>query len=388
MGRASIAARVPRWTWLVCLGAGLPAPALAQGAPTAFWDLTVHGQESYYWNPYFGFSSGSTVASLWTTRAGATLAYTRNSVLSQFGASADATYTYDNRQLGNNRINYAASLNWSRQLGPHTSLQLRDTLSQSYTQSTPVLSQAGLIYPYTLIRTNTASVDLSQQLSTRTSLTVGARYNRVDFPGSSLYNGEQAVASVGLGHTVSELDRLTLSYEYRWDRMQGPLGYFRTSNLSASWARRLGATTNGDLSVGAAYWSSPTQGMYEYILDASASLTGQLQRTTYTLAYSRMPQQAYGFGGARLVDSLSATLGRPLSRNLTASARGMRTWSQDIYVPTTRYDTQELGFGLQYRPRPRLTFGANYAWVRYAFNGIVQDSHMYDLTASYGWRLQ
>ncbi len=381
--------RVARWTWLACLSVGIPAaPALAQGPPTAFWDLTVHGQESYYWNPYFGFNSVGTLPSVWTTRAGASLAYTRNSLQSQFGLSGDATYTYDNRQLGNTRLNYGVGLNWHKQLGPHTSLQLRDSLNQSFTQSTPVLSQAGLIYPYALIRTNTASADLSQQLSTRTSLTLGARYNRVDFPGSSLYNGEQAVASVGLGQTVSEVDRLSLSYEYRWDRNQGPLGSFRTSNLSASWSRRLGATTNSDLSVGAAYWSAPTQYMHEYILDASASLTGQIQRTSYTLAYSRMPQQAYGFGGARLVDSLSATLGRTLSRNLTASARGIRTWSQDIYVPANRYDTQELGFGLQFRPRPRLTFGANYAWVRYALNGIVQDSHMYDLTASYGWRFQ
>ncbi len=388
--RASIVARVPLWAWLLCLGAGIPvAPALAQGPPTAFWDFSLHVQESWYSNRDFTTTSPSVS----NTRAGAGLAYTRNGPLSQFALSADAAYSFDNRQQGRNRINYSGGLDWTKQLGPRTSLRFREAASQSYTQSTPVLAEVGLVYPYTLIRTNNTSLSLSQQLSTRTSISLGGRYDRVDFPDAALsgaffgqVSGQQVTGSFDLSQVVSERDQLGLSYAYRWSDTRGPV--FHDNSLSASWSRRLGQTTSGGVSIGANYWTAPSLGLSQYMLVASVSLRKQVGRTTYAVAYSRTPQQVFGVGSERLADILSFNLSRTLTRSLSLSGRGVRTWGRDLVDPSFKYDTQALSLGLQYRPRPQLSFGGGYGWTRVRLNGVVLDSHSLDLTASYGWRWQ
>lgn len=387
--RAPIAARVPPWALLLCLG-GLPAaPALAQGPPTAFWDFSLHVAESWYSNRDLTTASPSVS----NTRAGGGIAYTRNSPLSQFSLSADAAYSFDNQQQGRNRVNYSGGLSWNKRLGPRTSLQFREAVSQSYSQTAPILAEVGLVYPYTLIRTNSTSLSLSQQLSTRTSLSLGGRYQWVDFPDAALssayfgqISGQQASGTVDLAQVVSEFDQLGLGYAYRWSDTRGPV--FHDNSLSASWTRRLGKTTSASVSLGGSYWTAPVLGLSQYVLIASSSLRGQVGRTTFNAGYSRAPQQAFGIGSERIADVLSLSLSRTLTRSLSVSGRGIRTFGRDLVDPSFKFDTQALSLALQYRPTPQLSFGGGYGWTRVALNGVVLDSHSLDVTASYGWRWQ
>jgi hypothetical protein len=163
---------------------------------------------------------------------------------------------------------------------------------------------------------------------------------------------------------------------------------FHDNSLSASWTRRLGKTTSASVSLGGSYWTAPVLGLSQYVLIASSSLRGQVGRTTFNAGYSRAPQQAFGIGTERIADVLSLSLSRTLTRSLSVSGRGIRTFGRDLVDPSFKFDTQALSLALQYRPTPQLSFGGGYGWTRVALNGVVLDSHSLDVTASYGWRWQ
>jgi hypothetical protein len=140
------------------------------------------------------------------------------------------------------------------------------------------------------------------------------------------------------------------------------------------------------VSVGGSYWRVLPEGSSQWILTASASLSGQRGRTSYGLTYSRSPELVYGLARERIADVLSGTLGRQLTRILSGSVRGVWSRGRDILDPTYTYDTQSLSAGLQVQPRPTFSIGGGYGWTRLALNGVIQNSHSFDVAVSYGWR--
>jgi hypothetical protein len=133
----------PAWRLVVrtlplCVGTfGAAASAIAQAPPTAFWDLSLTAQESWYSNP----NLTQTSPAVFSTRAGVGLGYSRNSSRGRFSLSANAAAAFNNSPAGTtagaaaaatagNRLNYSGALAWQRQLGPRTSLQVSDSLTR------------------------------------------------------------------------------------------------------------------------------------------------------------------------------------------------------------------------------------------------------------------
>jgi hypothetical protein len=315
---------------------------------------------------------------------GLSLAYTRNSTLSQFAATGAGAATFYRNSPGGNRLNYSGSLLWNRRLSSRTKIYVQDELVSAFSQTTPFLASGGLYFPYTQTLTNRALVGLERQFTPRDLLSGELRHDWVNFTSSTLTGGQQLNASLSYRRVLGAQQSVGLSYAHLWSDVRE--GVTVTDSLHATWTRNFSLRTNVAASLGASYFRSAALAGQ---LRATGSLTANHQRekTAFQLQYSRSIDQAWGFGRMRIADTVKVALSRPIGRRFDGRVTGGYGRSRDPGDPLFAYDVLFADAGLSFRPVPALTLAASYGIARLVLvTSPERITHAVDLSIAYAWR--
>jgi hypothetical protein len=372
---------------VVALGVVLAphVPSAAAQPSTSFWSATAGVQGSWYDNPRNATIEGQPgyVAGL-----GAGLGYTLDSPRTQFQFTAHAAAVAHEGTGAPTRVNYVGGLNFLRHATPRLTLRLSEDVSSRYTSGSAYLAADGLIYPVTLIRTNTLVAGLSYEFSKRTSLSVTARHDWVGFDETSgLKNGWQFQTGASLDRRLTPTSTVSLSYSYRHSRYEtSPNLNTDTHSVTAGWAGKLNErlTLSGS---GGVSQINRLDGGGKLGLVGGAALTQQFQKSSFSFRYSHGYSQAFGYSRDRVHDTLGLDYSRRLGRNLGGSLAGVYGRSRDPYDPLWGGDTQNYSAGLQYSLPTGWTWRANYAWLcRTPINSPSWSTNEIHGAVSYGWQ--
>ena len=357
-------------------------PGVARGqAESQVWNLSLRLQESWHSNP----SLSATPNKSWLNRAGAGLAYSRNTERSQLQAEVDAAAAGSFNQPQGGRFSYTGALAWTHQLAARTTLNVSDSLAATYSQGSPTLIDEGLVYPLVFNRTNRAGVALSQRLSPRTTLIVNARHDWVSFDDPALVGGSQFGAGVGLGRQLGPADDVSLGYRYRRSLTQGREN--SSQDVTAGWTHRLNKTFGFNAALGASYLFSPAVNGSSWRAVGGVGVQGGWQNTTLAARYGRSVSQAFGYGFDRVADVFSLSWSRRLGRRLNASVAAAAGLNRDALDPDVKFVSQSYGVGLQHRTARRLSLSGGYSFSYSEPPGqVAHASHAVYLAASYGWQ--
>jgi hypothetical protein len=360
---------------------GPPPPAAAPRAaldPRWRFQATVGG--SWYENAYFTTSDASTA---WSTTGRASLSYTTGFRRGSFTLGGFGGVLYYPEIGDFTQPTYGGNLGLSWAPSPRTRIGLNQTYQRSNTREFDPVPEEDVPLPTSGIHSANTSVSLSQGLSRRWQLGLGAGFSlrRYDDPG--LTDGENATASVQLGRSLGEKSSLFLRYGFGQSWYGDEDQRFHQALLGAR--REIGKGVDFDVAAGAAYVES-VDGIYPA---GYAGIRAAGRRTTLALRYSRDFGQAFGYGRQTIADVVSATLGWTPHRRLSFNAGGSAGYRRD--PGDSGYEIRSLvaagGFG--WTIARELGFSARYSWERNETKGFaVVDGSRVTASLSYGasWR--
>jgi hypothetical protein len=390
---------VARWVvrrpWRAAVGAGLglflPAPASAQAATlgaASGWTAQVGLQGN--WDDG-GLNTTFQFQRTFVERLVGGVSYALQNPRSQVTFSTQGSVLAYQGVPPSGRFNYNGELAATRLATPRLTLQFSEAIISVYSQGTPGLAAAGLVFPLVLTRTNQVSGGLSYQLSSRTVGSIAAVHDWVGFDSTStLVGGWQFRTTASLRHQLTAVDSASLSYSYRISRpqsgAQGQAQGVDTQSVTAGWSHQVneGLTIVGEL--GASQINFPAQGrQYGWVGDAG--FTRHFQSSSLSARYRHDTGQAFGFGRYRIFDVGSVEYSRNLGRRLTSSARGTYGRSRDLTDPTFILSTQNYSLGLRYAPARQWTMGAAYGWTSIDQATVpVRSGSNLNASLSYGWQ--
>jgi hypothetical protein len=183
--------------------------------------------------------------------------------------------------------------------------------------------------------TNVTLLNVVQELSPRSAITVGGSYGVVHFTGPNQFgfiNSALAGAEAGYSYAVTRRDQVGLIYGYRAFRYPAPFEGIDTHILQALYGHRvsgrmdlvLGAGPQWTIFTGNNSGSSagtvpPTTDANRLTVSARASLTYRFSRTYADLSYHRMDTTGSGLFAGALSDIVRASLVHEVARRWHAT---------------------------------------------------------------------
>ena len=302
-----------------------PFRVAAAGAVATQFNVVLQAGGTWEKNPFF--RPGNTESSF-GEQARAEIDFSRVTPLSRFGARAGGQFT---RYESLERDNYggSAGLDLSRRLSPKLQMTLADTVESRWARDSALLVDSGLYYGTVRVLTNRASGRLGYQATARTSFTVDARHEYVDFDSSAYTDGSQVAATAMLGRLVAP--RQTIGAGYAYSASLSGVARQSLHTAFGSWAGGLGQRWAGALAAGATRTPSTGQ-WYPY---GSAELSAELRRTTVYARVAHSVNQAYGVGNYR--ESTVGTVGinQEIGRRLLVSANVGIDRSAELDTPAS-----------------------------------------------------
>jgi hypothetical protein len=392
LGRASRLLLVTAWAaapadvWAqavpVVLPPAQPAPPAGAAAAAPSLRIAVFGQES--WNDNGAVLSGP-ATDIFLERFGVGFTYLRPSPWSRLALAARGSGVVYHGISGRDRLNYAGSGDWTRRLSSHTTFAVSDAVVSTYSQGPQALTDIGLVYPFVLSRSNHAAASVSHDFSPRTSATVDAQHDWVNFAGSPDLVGGTAV---GTGVRVNRLlgDRTSgwAGYRFSDNRAQQRHWIGNAVLLGASRILDTAWTASGDAGVAHLDYA---QGSRWHAV-GSLAVAGRFRRDTVSLQYTHRIDQAFGFAQLRAADSVRAAYGRTLDQQFSVYAAGIYSHGRDPFGGSFRYQTGAATAGLSYDPTRSLGLSLDYTW-RYRRLGVGTGagSHGLNAAVTYGWNV-
>ena len=233
---------------------------------------------------------------------------------SQLRATAGGRWTGYPDQAQARRYNADLGLDGSYQ--PSANVDWRGSLSYDagYSDSSPVLLEQGVLLPVVRTRTLSASLGLSNRLSSGTTLRVDGRFYHTSFDSPGLIDGTSTRASVGLERQLSE--RSTGAAFYALELVASGPSYL-THFGSLQWTRRLSLRSSLLLEAGASYTPDSARAALEHAQGffGGASFTRTLRRSSLALFVRREVTPAFGSGVSRPALRLGARAAFPIARD-------------------------------------------------------------------------
>ncbi len=393
----------------------------------SLWSFTLNAQDTWLSNANFSLTDED---SAFLDRAGAGLSYQRLGQRSSFvlGAQAAAVLSRG-RELREDEtsLNYSGNLGWQVQISPRLNLRLSNSYSTLTSQGgldaldsflsdpggmgtqplppapvgsgtiAPPLSlgilpqEIGLVYPLAEMRTNQTELSLGYQPFVRTTLIGTVRYDRMDFEGEGLLDGDQLAASGGIGWMVGPLG--TIGASYTWSRTESEGRSGESQSASANWSRtvgsRVGFTFSGSLGGTRATFAEAPEEDPRFLLTWNIGLgvaVPDSRKGVPTLSFSRAVTPAYGLGRDRIANILSVGYTLRTSRRTSLSANGSYNWNEDPTDPAFDFSSQNYGGAFRYEGQKAGT-NISYALRRTDLGAseLVQ-SHSVSVGVSYGWQ--
>lgn len=139
-------------------------------------------------------------------------------------------------------------------LTTHTTLRGDVRYWVGYSDASPTLIEQGVPLPLLKTQSLNARLDLTQQLSGRSSLRIEGRFMRTDFDAEDAVDGSSQRATIAWERTLSERSTAGLAYAFERDAFPGGGGdAYSTHFGSLQWARLLSSRSAILLEVGASY---------------------------------------------------------------------------------------------------------------------------------------
>lgn len=303
-------------------GGGPAAPPPAKEEGPVRWTLGLRAQERWEDNPGFV----TTGQSSFVTRGGLDVSRTWRSPRGELSVRGEGEATEYHSLPDLSRFMYAGGLAGQYRVSPRFSIAGEQVYSVANALDSAPLRDAGLLLPQVRTETLTSRLSFNAAVTSETTFTGEARYDRFQFDSETLVDGEALVAGGTLSHRLGERSSAGLSYSFVDNRTQGVDSQVQV--LRTVWGTRLSPHWNLGASAGVSRLTLPDADAV-WNPAGGVDLTGQYPRSEVSLRYSHSISQAFGLGQERVLDYVSAGLSRRLSRRFSVRADGSYGLSRD-----------------------------------------------------------
>jgi hypothetical protein len=231
------------------------------------------------------------------------------------------------------------------------------------------------------------AVDISHQLSQKTSVSAGVHYAWNDFDSDRLVDGASFGASSSISRQVGQRGSLSLSYGFSQSQSQVPV--VRNHSVSGGWGMDFGRRSSISVSAGVNYFQAEGTS-YAPSLQVGTGYQTRFRRGGLYLRYSRSTYLAIGFGQNRLTDQATAGFGVSLTRKLYWGTFAAYLRSRDQLKASRWFEAEAVGSQLGYQIAGQVGLGASYVYRLDHAPGLsaALENQLWSFYVSYGrnWR--
>jgi hypothetical protein len=350
--------------------------ASAQGAaPAPPWSLSLSAGETYDSNVTFSPVNGESAGEFGSQlQAGAARTWTlRRGSLGITGNIAENLY---NQSTNLNALTYDVGASASYSITRRLSWSAVDTLSSGYAQDAKLLTDAGLLLPKVITRTNLATTSLSYALSPRSQIRWAVGETSIVFDSSQLASGARIFSSFSFSREVGAASGVGVSYQYDATTTEG--GDSGTIEaLLANWRTTFAKKYAWTASAGVRPYTLPGVSGFVISPALATGLSASLGRTqSVALTYDQSVEQAIGPSGTRETKGVSAAYSVSAGSRLNLGVNGNYVRSTYPQDPNRRLAARMGTASARYRLLKNLGLSAFVAYY-------LQDEGSVSPTSSY-----
>ena len=323
----------------------------AQTAPLQPWSLSLGAGEAYDSNAAFsGPKGGEDLAGNLQVALGRSWTSRRGDLM--FKGSAGQSFYRQATTL--NQFTYGLLGGAHYTITRRLSLSAGDSLSSNYARDTRVLTDAGLILPTVITRSNSATTQFAYAVTPKTSVHWGLAEQNLGFTSLQLVGGANVTASSGIERQMSRSQTLGVTYAYQRTFSNGDVASIQS--LLATWQGRAGKELTVTATGGIRPYTLPGVGGYRFSPGGSVGLSAHLSSgQTLGLNYERIIEQTFGLSNrTHLVNSVTANYGLSLSSHVTLDLGGNYSRGSYPLLPNLRILGQLGSASIRYSATPKL----------------------------------
>ncbi len=323
---------------LVALAPVHAVPASAQdGAISRSWSLDLTAGLGYDDN--LRFTPAMESAASGRLRAGLNRLMRSPRANATLGFSADGMAYRQAPEF--RRLNYGADLAVAYLVSPRSTVRVAESFSKAFAGESPLLIEAGLLFPRTVSRTNEAMVEASHQLSPNWNGTLSARHRFVAFDSPSLVDGATFTGRAEVFWAASRASRVGLSYEVGRVSPRGRAG-FGTHHATLRGERRVTEASTVRLELGANRLTSPAPESARLAVTGATGFAVRSPKQTIEVSVVRSVSEAFGLGRLQLRSAANLRWARTLTTRLALGLSGGLSRSEN----PNRVESQEFLTGV------------------------------------------
>jgi hypothetical protein len=342
------------------------------------WSFGLSAHQSYESDVQFSGSQGN---GDWLrrldARAGRTWLLRRGGV--DFGSDVSQLFYRSATQL--NRLMYNVGGTASYALTHRLTWRGGGTANTSYAEDARILTDAGLLFPRVVTRTNIASTELSYVLSRRMQLDGGVSTTTISFQDSPLVSGSSTSARIHLMRQLAKNQTIGASLGHTISNTTGDI-----QGLLGTWRGNFGRSLVLNATAGIRPYSLDGESGYRFAPGGSFGVSTRLARTqTFSASYERAVEQAYGAGGTHLAHRFNGNYEFALGDRLMLD--GSASYGVNTYPQREDYtnDGKTAMFGMRYLLGRRFSIGANYGiWIRSETGSPSATTYRTNVSLTYG----
>jgi hypothetical protein len=285
---------------------------------------------------------------------------------SQLGGGALWFHNYDASAALTTKLTTKTSLNIATGVGYTPYYQYLPFLKNTTSEESPVGSDYGFAVDSELVRSTSASANLANQFSKRSSISAGVDWQLRVIPGNEDLSADTRDVRVTFNHSVTRKLGFHIGYGIQESRylsrpdakpvrtnlMDIGLGYADGLTLSLGRRTTLGMSIGASLAKNGDPVSVAATGKdTAFVVTGSATLVRSLSRAwAASLGYQRGTSYVVGFTTPVMADSVNAGVGGPLTTRLQFSTGAGASRGQQLF-------SDSGGRIVSYTASSRLTYG-------------------------------
>jgi hypothetical protein len=330
-------------TLFLATGARAQAPA-----PAEPWSLSLGAGEIYDSNLNFAPGTGSGGRGEFGSQlyAGGSRTWTgRRSNVGVNGTAADSFY---NHASSVSAFTYGLGASASYEVTRRLSWTANDTLSSAYAQDTTLLTNAGLILPKIIVRTNSATNAFSYALSPKSRIVWGLSTTAIGFASPQFAGATNVGTNLNFSRQLGTSQTLGISYDYQITNSSGVMGTVQA--LQGLWRRSIGQSMTIAVTGGVRPYTLPGLPGYRISPAVNASLSVPLGRVqSFVVSFDEGVETAIGGIGTHETQGIFATYTLKASGRLILDLSG--NYVRGIYpqIPGRHLDGRLATADVSYR---------------------------------------